>query len=109
MRSYCALAACANHRRRVRCGGCKLSERRAADWDFVPRLFVDAARIEQNDRLSFERNVSLWSSGIGCDVLIRRRARLRVDWGVALDDANNGTDEVDAGESRWHVSFVLAF
>ncbi len=80
-----------------------------ADWDVVGRVFLDVGRSSHQSRLSFEQNVTLVSSGVGCDIVIRRNAQLRIDWGIALDRVNNGVEEVDPGDNRWHVSFSVAF
>jgi hypothetical protein len=59
----------------------------------------------QADRLPFETNETLIGAGVGFDFLYRRNVNIRVDWGFALEDTDNGV--VDAGSNRLH--FVATF
>ena len=69
------------------------------DWDFVVKAFTDAARVTNSNKQSFERDESLWSVGIGFDLLYKRNASLRMDWGLALKDAG----KTESGDSRLHL------
>lgn len=75
------------------------------DWDFVLKAFVDVGRSVKADRQPFETNETLIGAGIGFEFLYRRNVNIRVDWGVALEDTNNGI--TDAGSNRIH--FVATF
>jgi len=81
----------------------------SADWNLLLRAFFDAGHTWHNDRLAFESNQTLVSTGIGCELSFKTNAVLRIDWGIALRDTDNGSDEVDAGDSRLHVVFTLSF
>ena len=77
------------------------------DWDLIFRGFVDAARVVNNDRLSFESDDTLIGTGVGVELQVLRNFNARVDWGVALEDANNGA--VTSGSNRFHISFTALF
>lgn len=75
------------------------------DWDLILKGFVDAARVWNSDRLSFERDETLIGTGIGAELVFRRNLNVRVDWGFALEDAA----DVDAGDNRVHISATLLY
>ncbi|MCA8960845.1 MAG: ShlB/FhaC/HecB family hemolysin secretion/activation protein [Planctomycetes bacterium] len=87
------------------------TERPAAesDWDLILRCFLDASRTEQQDRLTFERDVDLIGTGLGAELILRRRVRVRLDWGLSAREAHNGADRAAAGVSRWHFSLAVVF
>lgn len=79
------------------------------DWDLVFKGFIDAARVLNSSRLSFEANSTLVGAGVGVELSLSRRVSLRADFGIALkplDDAN-GVSIVDNGHSELH--FVATF
>ncbi len=75
------------------------------DWDFILRAFVDVARVENVDRLSFERDESLIGAGVGVEFQLWRNLDLRLDLGVPLREIDGR--ELDSAR----LSFVgtLAF
>lgn len=77
----------------------------SADWDLVAKAFIDAGRSLNNDREFFEQNETLVGAGVGIDLLYKRNANFRVDYGVALEDAADTT----AGSSQFHFSFTLLY
>ncbi|MEM8739440.1 MAG: hypothetical protein AAGG38_13335 [Planctomycetota bacterium] len=77
----------------------------SADWDLVAKAFIDVGRSLQNDRETFEDNETLIGVGAGVDLLLKRNANLRIDYGVALEDAVNTT----AGSQQFHFSFTLLY
>ncbi|MBB6430183.1 ShlB/FhaC/HecB family hemolysin secretion/activation protein [Algisphaera agarilytica] len=77
----------------------------SADWDLVAKAFIDAGRSLNNDRLFFEQNETLVGAGVGVDLLFKRNANFRIDYGVALEDAAGTT----AGSSQFHFSFTLLY
>jgi hypothetical protein len=79
------------------------------DWDLILRAFVDVGSTVHNDVLSFERNVTVVGAGVGAEVLIRRNFNFRVDWGFALVGDNNGSEEVDPGDNRMHLSVMVLY
>lgn len=80
------------------------------DWDLIFKAFVDAGRAINSDRLAFEKDETLVGAGVGAELQIKRFLSLRVDWGVALEDVNEGLDdEVKAGDSRVHFVATLVF
>lgn len=76
-----------------------------ADWDLVAKAFIDAGRSLNNDREFFEQNETLVGAGVGIDLLFKRNANFRIDYGVALEDAADTT----AGSSQFHFSFTLLY
>ncbi len=79
------------------------------DWDLVFRTFLDVAHLDIEDRLSFESDATLISTGIGLELSVLRNVNLRVDWGIALRDEVAGGDSVDAGDSRVHALLTIFF
>jgi hemolysin activation/secretion protein len=81
------------------------------DWDLVLKAFVDAARVTNTDRESFEVDNTLVGAGIGAELSITRRFNVRVDLGFALaelDDAAGG-NSVDAGHTELHIVVTLIY
>jgi hemolysin activation/secretion protein len=76
------------------------------DWDLIPRAFVDAAHVINNDRTSFENNSTLVGTGVGLELQYKQHFNIRLDWGVALNDVE---DEVRSGDSRLHFSATLLY
>jgi len=78
-----------------------------ADWDLVPRVFVDAAYVESNDGGGFaaEADETLLGAGVGVDLAIKRNLQFSVDWGFALQEAQS----FDRGEERVHFNFVVLY
>lgn len=82
-----------------------------ADWDLIAKAFIDAGRVTNNDRLSFESDETLVGTGLGLELQVMRNVNIRADWGVAMQEVNkNGGGEfVSDGSSRFHLSFTLLF
>ncbi|MFW6107374.1 MAG: hypothetical protein ACOC8A_01645 [bacterium] len=79
------------------------------DWDLIFRLFLDASRTSHNRRLPYERDLTLVGAGGGLELVVRRNLSIRLDLGSALKDADNGSEDVDAGEARVHISLLFLF
>jgi len=80
------------------------------DWDLIGRVFIDAARVSNTDRLVFEQDNTLIGAGLGVELLIRDNVGVRVDWGVALHEVNSGRRvETEVGDNRFHFVFSLSF
>jgi hemolysin activation/secretion protein len=79
----------------------------SADWDLVPRVFVDAAHVSSNSGGGFsaEAHENLLSTGVGLDLSIKRNLQFSVDWGWALQEARS----YDRGEERVHFNFVVLY
>ena len=76
------------------------------DWDLVLKVFFDAGRIINAQRLGFEKNETLMSTGIGGELVLANNVSFRTDWGIVLDETGADTpDAVTVGSQRWH--FVL--
>lgn len=75
------------------------------DWDLIFRGFFDYGHTINNSKLSFESNEDLASAGIGAELQLRRNLNLRVDWGIALEDARR----TESGDSRVHFVATLLF
>ena len=78
-----------------------------ADWDLILAGFVDYGQTMIEDADSTEFDESLLGAGIGIGLEYRRYLRVRADWGVALQDLDNGT--VESGDSEFHIVATLAF
>lgn len=79
------------------------------DWDWLLRGFIDYGRASHNNRQVFEQNVTLLGAGVGTEVRIRNNVSARVDFAWALIDANTGSDIVEAGTAKIHLSFTIAY
>jgi hemolysin activation/secretion protein len=77
------------------------------DWDLVLRAFVDAARVTNSDRLSFERDETLVGAGLGAELLLYQNVSVRMDWGMALVEVQN--QDVKVGSNRFHFVFTVLF
>lgn len=77
----------------------------AADWDLIPKAFIDFGRVINNDREAFENDETLVGAGLGLDFIYKRNLNLRADWGVALEDAAGTTD----GSHQFHFSFTVLY
>jgi len=77
----------------------------AADWDLIPKAFIDFGRVVNNDRQAFENDETLVGAGLGLDFIYKRNLNLRADWGVALEDAAGTTD----GSHQFHFSFTFLY
>ena len=69
--------------------------------------FIDAAHVESTDRFPFEADNNMLGAGVGIDLALTRRFNLRVDWGFALLDLENGDGSVDVDAGHNELSFVL--
>jgi hemolysin activation/secretion protein len=81
----------------------------ATDWDLVIRAFVDAARVENADRLSFEQNVTLVGAGVGAELAFSRNFNARLDVGVPLRSATANNRTIDSGDARLHFLLTLLY
>jgi len=81
------------------------------DWDLVLKGFFDIGRSVLSQREAFESNETLISVGIGAELIITRRFRARVDWGIALEDVDgpSASERVDSGDSEVHFVITLIF
>ncbi|HED53916.1 MAG TPA: ShlB/FhaC/HecB family hemolysin secretion/activation protein [Phycisphaerales bacterium] len=78
-----------------------------ADWDLILAAFVDFGQTSVEDADSFEFDEQLIGAGVGIGLEFKRNVRVRVDWGVALNDLDDGS--VQSGDSEIHVVGTLAF
>jgi len=81
----------------------------SADWDLVLRAFIDFARVVNDGRLSFEKDATLVGTGVGAELRLLDNLNLRLDWGVAVTDAENSSESVEAGDWRLHFAATLRF
>lgn len=81
------------------------------DWDLIFKAFVDAGRITNNDRLSFESDHTLVGAGIGVELALTRRFNIRTDLGFALVELEDAANEriVDAGHAELHIVITLVY
>lgn len=81
------------------------------DWDVVLKAFIDAARVTNADRESYEFDSTLIGAGIGAEVAITRRFNVRADLGFALKELEDSAGEsiVDAGHAELHFVLTLIY
>ena len=77
------------------------------DWDLILKGFVDVGATSTNDPLLGEFDNTLVGAGVGVELQFKRHVNLRLDWGVAMADADAAGGGNDAGDNRFH--FVLTF
>jgi hemolysin activation/secretion protein len=78
------------------------------DWDLIGRAFIDVAQVCSNDKPSFERNYTLFGTGLGVELQYKQHFNVRVDWGVALNEVPD-PDGAKAGSNRFHISATLLY
>lgn len=79
----------------------------SADWDLIVAGFVDYGQTYVEDADSIEDDETLLGAGVGIGFEYKRNLRVRVDYGVALEDTETG--DVESGDSEFHVLATLAF
>ncbi len=89
-------------------GGFRVSRQQVygrPDWDLILRAFYDYGRVVQSDRESFENDANLHGVGLGVELQLWQKLRVRFDWGRALNTIDDG--EVDFGNDEFH--FLAGF
>ena len=82
----------------------------STDWDLVFRGFIDAARVESQERFAFEQNATLVGAGVGVEWSVLRYFNLRVDVGVPLRSTNINNERVEGGsDARLHLLLTLSY
>lgn len=81
------------------------SVRGRPDWDLILKAFVDYGQTSNNAFRTGDDNHDLIGTGVGAEVQIKRNLTVRVDWGIALKDA----DEVRAGDNRFHIVATMVY
>ncbi len=81
------------------------------DWDLMVRAFLDYGHVDHIDPDPLiEVEEDLLGAGIGLEVRFKRFLTGRVDYGVALKDADLGNNEkVDSGDDQVHFSVTLLY
>lgn len=69
------------------------------DWDFVLKAFVDAGATYVNQTRNNLDDEELAGAGLGIELQLSSMISVEADWGVALNDSNDGTE---SGDSRLH-------
>lgn len=81
------------------------------DWDLVVRAFVDYAHVDYEDQeVGFEFENNLVGAGAGLELRLLRYFSARVDYGIALKEANladAGTWK--SGDDQVHFSVTLLY
>lgn len=75
------------------------------DWDFVLKAFFDYGFVENNEKLAFESDETLMSTGVGFEVSLKNNVSFRGEWGFALQDGRT----TEAGDSRFHFVLTLLY
>lgn len=81
----------------------------AADWDWVLRAFVDAAKTRVNDKVAGEDDFTLVGAGIGTEIQWKRNFTMRLDWGFALQEVDDQSAPVDAGDNEVHFLVTVLY
>ncbi|MEM1186276.1 MAG: ShlB/FhaC/HecB family hemolysin secretion/activation protein [Planctomycetota bacterium] len=81
----------------------------SADWDLGLRAFVDYALVDNNDVRSFEFDENLIGVGVGVDARLYNNVTARLDYGIALTDAQSPTNPSDSGDTRLHFLVLVAY
>lgn len=75
------------------------------DWDLIFKAFFDAGHVNRTDKVPGEGDDTLLGTGVGLEFQFQRNFNVRVDWGVALEDAGSVQD----GSEQVHVVATLLF
>lgn len=78
------------------------------DWDLMLKAFVDAARVINTDRESFEVDQTLVGAGVGAELAVTRHFNLRLDWGFALNRLQDSTGATTVSAGHNELEFVLS-
>lgn len=81
----------------------------AADWDLIFKGFFDVGQTIVSDALPGEEEETLMGAGVGVELVYKRNFNVRVDWGFALDRLSSSPDDVDVGDSRFHIIATILF
>jgi hemolysin activation/secretion protein len=76
------------------------------DWDLILKAFVDAGRVWNTDRMSFEKDQTLVGVGIGAELAVTRHFNVRVDWGFALKGLTDSTGASIVDDGHNELEFV---
>ncbi len=77
------------------------------DWDLQLKAFVDWARVENSDRLSYETDDDLLGAGLGVELQILSNLNAKLEWGQALRDLDS--EGVERGDDEIHFSLTLMY
>jgi len=76
------------------------------DWDFIVRVFFDAARVTINEKQLGQTDDTLLSPGVGAELRFKDTLVLNLDWGYALKSIRNGL--VKRGHDElWFVATLI--
>ncbi len=77
-----------------------------ADWDFIVRVFLDAARAVNNHKVPvIEVNTDMIGTGLGAEIVLWQNFMIRTDWGIALHDAAN----TQLGHNAFYFNAMIAY
>jgi hemolysin activation/secretion protein len=78
------------------------------DWDLVFKLFVDAARVRQNDPSRFEEGAeTLIGSGFGIELRVRQNFTISLDLGFPLHEGK--AFDVERGDPILHFALTALY
>ena len=78
------------------------------DWDLIARVFVDGGITSYNAPNGISRfDEEIAGAGVGLELRILNNFVLTVDYGVALEDTDNGA--ASAGSSEFHVLGTIVY
>ena len=75
------------------------------DWDLVLCSFVDWGRAIYSGNIAGEEDETLWSVGVGVELMIKRWLSLRLDHGIAQSDVR----DVESGDSETHFIATIRY
>ena len=75
------------------------------DWDLVLRTFVDWGRAFFSDAVAGEEDETLYSFGVGIELVLRRNVSLRIDYGIAGADVR----DVESGDTETHFTATFRY
>jgi hemolysin activation/secretion protein len=91
-----------------------------ADWDLIFKTFLDFGNADLSDKIAGEYSNTLFSTGLGMELIYRRNVSMRLDWGVALHHAGERLGEAEAaslgrdfdvepGMNEWHFLLTISY
>jgi len=78
------------------------------DWDLILRVFMEAAKTRKIDNIPGEFDDTLWGTGVGLELLIKRNISVRFDAAQALSPVRGSANTIhdNSREYRWLVTLL---
>jgi len=79
------------------------------DWDLIAKGFVDVGVTDVSFPQPGEQEQTLVGVGVGAEFHFKRYLTARLDWGFAVNDVEQPTERVDAGDNELHFMLTILY